>query len=71
MSKAEERDKAAFLTDYRALCEKHGLMVIRVENDGEYWAFSTARLDTASLEASIQEMLFEPVRTIEWPVDKE
>lgn len=65
MSQPTERAKAAFLTEYRTLCMKHNLMVIRVENPDEYWAFSTATVDATALNASIQEMLLEPVRTIE------
>lgn len=64
MSKADERAKADFLTEYRHLCESHGMMVIRVENPGEYWAFSAARFDREVLDAAIQEMLLEPVRSI-------
>ena len=64
MTNPREREKAAFLSAYRALCKAHGLMVIRVENPGEYWAFSVAALDDPVLDGAIQEMLIEPVRTI-------
>jgi hypothetical protein len=65
MSKREEQAKAAFLTDYRTLCEKHGMMVIRVESEADtYWAFSAAKLDRPVLDIAIQEMLMEPVRSI-------
>lgn len=59
-----ERRKAAFLTEYRALCERYGMMVIRVENPGDYWAFAVGIPDTITLDAAIQEMMLEPSRTI-------
>lgn len=65
MVQDDERAKAAFLTDYRALCEKHGLMVVRVENPkDDYWPFVLARPAGKMLDIAIQEMLLEPVRTI-------
>lgn len=60
----EERAKVAFINEYRTLCERHGLIVIRVENDGEYWAFAVGRPDTRMLNIAIQEMLLEPVREV-------
>jgi acetylornithine/succinyldiaminopimelate/putrescine aminotransferase len=60
----EEKAKAAFLTEYRELCERHGYMVIRIENSGEYWAFSLANLEPQMMDIAVQEMLLEPVRKI-------
>lgn len=58
MSKASERAKAAFVTEYRALCENHGLMVIQVDAEG-YSPFAVAELNRALLEGMVQEMLLE------------
>lgn len=61
-----ERRKAAFLAEYRALCRKHGLMVIYIaRDDDEYSPFSLAYLDEATLDRAVLEMNLEPCRTIE------
>lgn len=57
-----ERLKAAFLTEYRALCERHGLQVIHMSNgEDEYSPFRVATADPELLAAAVQEMLLEPV----------
>ncbi len=65
-----ERRKAAFLTEYKTLCRKHGMMVIQVTCD-DYSPMSVADLceDPASLDKAVGEMLIEPLRTIEWPTE--
>lgn len=60
--KAESR-KAVFLTAYRALCEEHGLFVIWVEEE-DYSAFTVAEMDRETFEASLQEMLIEPLASV-------
>lgn len=65
MALADERAKAEFLADYRRICERHGMMVITVENEeGTYLAFSAARMESKELDTAIQEMLLEPLRTM-------
>lgn len=60
-----ERRKAAFLDEYRALCRKHGLLVIHVNcAEDEYSPFSLAYLDEATLDRVVLEMNLEPCRTI-------
>jgi hypothetical protein len=60
-----ERRKAAFLYEYRALCRKHGLMVIYIaRSDDEYSPFSLAYLDGATLDRAVLEMNLEPCRKI-------
>lgn len=60
-----ERRKADFLSEYRALCRRHGLLVIHVNGaNDEYSPFSLAYLDEATLERVVLEMSLEPCRTI-------
>jgi hypothetical protein len=58
----EDKQKAAFLTEYRALCEKHGLFVIHVIRE-EYCPFALAILNeedgTKVFDLAINEMLLE------------
>lgn len=65
-----ERHKAVFLSEYRALCQRHGLMVkpgrlviYADRHEGEYSPFSLASLDEESLDLAILEMSIEPCRT--------
>jgi len=62
-SKAEEKAKAHFLTDYRELCERHKLMVVQVDEAG-YSPFALAVLDRPTLDGMVQEMLIEATRNI-------
>lgn len=61
-----ERMKAAFLTEYRQLCESHGFMVIRIENEG-YTTWETAIIHPQVLDECIQEMLINKIS--EFPDD--
>ena len=61
MGKRSERDKAAFITAYRFLCEQHGMFVIWVEEPENYAAFTVARMDKRTFEDSLNEMLLQPL----------
>lgn len=62
----EDRNKAEFLREYRTLCERFGLFVIKMHNpDNQYSPFAVAQLESTSrpvLDSSIEEMLIEGVR---------
>lgn len=62
----EERDKAAFLTEYRALCERHGFMVIHIDRrDKGYSPFALAIVTPELLAIAVEEMMLEPVANVE------
>lgn len=68
-----DRRAAEFLTEYRALCRRHRIMVIAVEDDDGNTRFAVALVDDdpGSIDKAIQEMLVgRPVR-FSWPDEPE
>lgn len=59
----EDRAKAAFLADYREICEKHQMLILLVESDHGA-VFTTAELSDWALDQAIQEMHLESMRLI-------
>lgn len=80
MISEEERQAAAFIAEYEALCRRHNMMVVMVDSldESEDWEeddeiegvsynpFAVARFeDDTVLDQVLEEMRLEPVRSIE------
>lgn len=64
----QERKKAAFLSEYKAICERYGMILIQVMHDVEYCpqAVATTDLCPHAPARQVEQALIEHIRTIEW-----
>lgn len=64
--KADEKKKAAFITEYKALCERFEMIVCHDCGDEEYAAFFVGCVDEdpRMIEISCTEMLIEDMKFI-------
>lgn len=59
-----DRERAAFLWEYRQLCERYGLMVIHVYRENDYSPASLARFHRKEFDKAMTELHLEPIKTI-------
>lgn len=65
MISAEDRAKAAFLAEYRTLCEKHGMLLLLIETTTRGAVFAVAEYSAEVMDQVRHEVLLEPMRLLQ------